>query len=211
MESALRDIAPAGLVVIETLGFTPKGGFARLGLHMDRVEQSCARLGIPFDRAETLFQLGSSVDALPARVRMTIDLQGTVGVTTSELTQTPEEWRVVVSKDVVQSNDPWLSIKSSNRALYDQTRANLPEGVDEVLFCNENAVLCEGTITNVFVQRGDVLLTPHVKSGVLPGVLRQELIESGQAIEADLTVDDLNDAVCFVGNSLRGLIRIRVS
>ncbi len=39
------------------------------------------------------------------------------------------------------------------------------------------------------------------------GVLRQELLETGRATEAVLTVDDLKTAhKLYVGNSLRGLI-----
>jgi para-aminobenzoate synthetase/4-amino-4-deoxychorismate lyase len=40
---------------------------------------------------------------------------------------------------------------------------------------------------------------------LLPGVLRQELLENGEAVEAILTVGDLSDGF-YLGNSLRGLI-----
>jgi para-aminobenzoate synthetase/4-amino-4-deoxychorismate lyase len=50
-----------------------------------------------------------------------------------------------------------------------------------------------------------VLLTPPLSAGLLPGVLRAELIESGRAVEAALTRADLNHGF-FVGNALRGLI-----
>jgi 4-amino-4-deoxychorismate lyase len=53
-----------------------------------------------------------------------------------------------------------------------------------------------------------VLLTPPVSCGLLPGVLRGELLESGEAREAVLTEGDLRRAkAVFAGNSLRGLIR----
>ena len=210
MESTLRDLAPADLVIIETLGYTPKDGFARLGLHMDRAERTCAQLNVPFDRAETLFALGSAVDAVPARVRMTVDLQGVVGVTTTELTATPEAWVVAISNQVLRSDDPWLQFKTSHRQIYDDARAALPNGLDEVIFLNENRALCEGTITNLFVQCGKVLLTPRLNAGVLPGILRQELLDGGAAQEADLTVDDLDGSEVYVGNSLRGLIKAQM-
>nr|WP_325248776.1 aminotransferase class IV [Amylibacter sp.] len=206
MEGTLRDLAPAGLVIIETLGFTPKDGFARLGLHMDRAERSCALLNIPFDRGEALHSLGTAVDMLPARVRMTVDLGGRVAVTTTEVTTPPDRWRVAISDVALRSDDPWLGVKSSNRAIYDTARSALPDNVDEVLFANENGVLCEGSITNLFVERDGILLTPPLACGLLPGVLRQELLESGRAVEAVLTPDDLQGATFFVGNSFRGLI-----
>jgi para-aminobenzoate synthetase/4-amino-4-deoxychorismate lyase len=50
------------------------------------------------------------------------------------------------------------------------------------------------------------LLTPPLSDGVLPGVLRQSLLESGEAIERSLRVEDLAQAErWFLGNSLRGL------
>jgi len=143
-------------------------------------------------------------------VRLTIDLAGTVNVTTTELTQTSGGWIVAISDVVLQSNDPWLGVKTSQRATYDQARAELPNGLDELIFLNENGYLCEGTITNLFVRRGDVFLTPPVSAGVLPGVLRQEMLENGTAVEADLTPADLDGADVYVGNSLRGLITARM-
>ncbi|WP_069300319.1 aminotransferase class IV family protein [Neptunicoccus sediminis] len=206
MEGTLRDLAPAGLVVIETLGYSPKDGFARLGLHMDRVESTCARLGIPFDRGEALHSLGSSVDMLPARVRLTLDLNGRIGVSTSEMTTPPQIWRVGISDTVLRADDPWLQVKTSNRAVYDTARETMPDTVDELLFLNENGHLCEGTITNLFVERDGVLLTPPLSCGLLAGVLRQEMLDTGRAQEAFLTVPDLQGNPVFVGNSLRGLI-----
>ena len=46
----------------------------------------------------------------------------------------------------------------------------------------------------------------------LPGVLRQDLLMRGQAREVTLTWQDLLDAkAAFVGNSLSGLIPIRLA
>jgi branched-subunit amino acid aminotransferase/4-amino-4-deoxychorismate lyase len=47
-----------------------------------------------------------------------------------------------------------------------------------------------------------------VESGLLPGILRQSLIEAGQAGEQILILDDLRRASAwFLGSSLRGLRR----
>ncbi|MEP6340256.1 aminotransferase class IV [Parasphingorhabdus sp.] len=53
------------------------------------------------------------------------------------------------------------------------------------------------------------MLTPPLTRGVLPGVLRAELLENGDAVEADLTAADL-DSGLWVGNSLRGLIKAQL-
>ena len=53
------------------------------------------------------------------------------------------------------------------------------------------------------------LLTPAARLGLLPGVLRAELLAEGRAVEADLTLDDLS-AGFLIGNALRGLMTARL-
>ena len=74
-----------------------------------------------------------------------------------------------------------------------------------MLFCNERGELTEGARSNIFVRRDGILLTPPLAAGVLPGILRAELIAHGEAREAMLTPDDLKGEV-LLGNSLRGLM-----
>lgn len=74
-----------------------------------------------------------------------------------------------------------------------------------MLFRNERGELTEGARSNIFIRRGGLLLTPPLAAGLLPGVLRAELLAQGQAREATLTPDDLKGEV-WLGNSLRGLI-----
>ena len=205
MESALHEIAPKGLEVIETLGYTPDDGFVRLAAHIDRMEATCGRLRFPFDRGAVLMALGEAVDNVAARVRVTMNAGGEVAVQVGAM-EPVDRWRVGISDVVLKLDDPWLSVKTTERHVYDAARAALTD-LDEVLFLNERGEVCEGTITNVFVDLGDGLVTPPVSVGCLPGVLRGEMLASGQAVEGFLKVDDLKRAkAVFVGNSLRGLI-----
>jgi para-aminobenzoate synthetase/4-amino-4-deoxychorismate lyase len=68
----------------------------------------------------------------------------------------------------------------------------------------DDGLVTEGSFTNVFVEREGVLLTPPARLGLLPGVLREYLIEKGQAREAELTLGDLADGF-QLGNAVRGL------
>ncbi|MEY2961375.1 MAG: hypothetical protein RLZ60_1205, partial [Pseudomonadota bacterium] len=110
------------------------------------------------------------------------------------------------------SDDPWLQVKTTNRALYNDARADLPNGVDEWLFLNERDEVCEGTITNIFVVLEDGRrVTPPLTSGLLPGVLRQSLIQNGWEKQV-LTLSDLSKArEIHMGNALRGLIRVQLA
>jgi 4-amino-4-deoxychorismate lyase len=62
-----------------------------------------------------------------------------------------------------------------------------------------------GTITNLFTAE----LTPALSCGLLPGVLRAELLGQGRR-EAVLRPGNLEGARFFMGNSLRGLIPARL-
>ena len=96
-------------------------------------------------------------------------------------------------------------MKSTRRARHDAARAALPAGMDEAIFLNERGEVCEGSITNIFFDRGQGLRTPPLRCGLLPGVLRAELA----CPEEVLLADDLGQVQLWVGNALRGLIRAR--
>lgn len=210
MENALRNLSDAELTafeLIETFGFRPGQGFVRLNRHLDRMARSAAALGLPFDKDGAQAALAAVGGDAPLRVRLALRLDGQFSVTTGPLAPNPPQWRFAISEARLDAADPWLGHKTTRRWLYDATRAALPAGVDEALFLNTEGALCEGTITNLFVQLDGALLTPPLAAGLLPGVLRGELLATGKAREADLRLADLVRAeAIFFGNSLRGLI-----
>lgn len=199
---------PIGL--IETLRFD--GGFVRLERHLDRMERSAAFLSLPFDRDAAVRALEAKVqDAREAlRVRLELDEQGEFACTAAVLGAAPARWTYALSPHRVSSADVLLQHKTTWREFYDGEQARLTKaaGCDEAMFLNERGEITEGARTNVFVRRGGKLLTPPLSCGLLDGVLRRELLETGACEEAVLTPDDLANAdEVWLGNSLRGLIR----
>ncbi|GAB6845434.1 branched-chain amino acid aminotransferase [Methylorubrum rhodinum] len=89
-------------------------------------------------------------------------------------------------------------------------RAATAAGFDEALFLNtKGRVACAGT-GNVFVVLGDVLVTPPAEEGVLPGIVRGEILSTiapglGLSVEErPLRLAELERAeALFVTNSLR--------
>lgn len=51
------------------------------------------------------------------------------------------------------------------------------QGADEALLANTVGELCEGTASNVFVERDGELVTPPLSSGCLAGITRELLLE----------------------------------
>jgi para-aminobenzoate synthetase/4-amino-4-deoxychorismate lyase len=192
------------LALIETLKWD--GGFARLEAHLARLAASAQMFGLAFDGAGARAALAAVTGAGPLRVRLTLDEAGAFAVATAPLPPNPPHWRCRIADARVASGDLFQRHKTSWRALYD---APLPDGVDEILFRNERGELAEGARSNIFVKRDGMLLTPPLDSGALPGILRAELLATGQAREAVLTANDLSGEI-YCGNSLRGLIAARL-
>lgn len=197
MESALRQCGgEPGLTLIETVLWT--GATApRWPLHLARLQRSAQALG--WARPEPAAPSGP---ATAARLRLTLDAAGRLLWETHPLPAAKPYWSVSLAGQRLASDDPWLSVKSSRRAIHDAARAALPAGVDEALFLNERGEVSEGTITTVFFDRGAGLRTPPLSSGLLPGVLRSELA----CPEEILRPEDLGVVRLWVGNALRGLI-----
>lgn len=200
MESTLRSGAgEPGLKLIETLrvGSSP----ARLALHRARMAAGAAALGWGFDAAG--FDRAVQVDPQAGlRLRLTLDAAGRFEVTQGAVPDSGPQWRLSLAEARLSSTDPWLHVKTTNRATYDMARAALPAGVDEILFQNERGEVCDGSITTLFFDRGAGLRTPPLSAGLLPGVLRAELA----CPEETLSVADLPHVRLWVGNALRGLI-----
>ena len=212
--------------IIETFGRHPGEGARRIERHLARMERTARALGIPWDTMSALAAMdatealadqpaagavGNADHASILRCRLTLDRKGQFDLTTAPLDPTPQEWRVGVAPDRVRSDNQWLRVKTTNRPLHDRTRREIPAGIDELLFLNERGHLCEGTITSLFADLGEGLVTPPLTDGLLPGILRETMLENREAKEAHLTPDDLAGArSVHVGNSLHGLIRARL-
>jgi len=82
--------------------------------------------------------------------------------------------------------------------------------VFEVVFERPDRLLTEGSFTTLFVPRGGKLVTPPLSLGLLPGIQRAMLLESGEAIEGELTAADL-EGEFYLANDLRGLMKARLA
>lgn len=200
--------------LIETLRHENGTGFVRLRLHLARLKRSARRLGFPgTERAEAaLLTAVESGGEAARRVRLELFPDGRIDVTTAPFVPLPPgaAWRVRIATTRLDSLNPLLRYKTSRRATYEAARAEFTlSEADEVLLLNEKGEVCEGTITSVFLDDGSgILKTPPIACGLLAGVLRTELICQRQARVARLTPADLAAGTLYIGNSLRGLIRV---
>jgi para-aminobenzoate synthetase/4-amino-4-deoxychorismate lyase len=193
-----------GFDLIETMAFDPEVGLVQLERHLARMKASAALFGFRFDRHAVRNELQAATFRLrqSRRLRLLLAPSGAIAI---EVAPLPAPFAAPVPVAIVPlpvaPDDFRLSHKTSDRAFYDDARR--AAGTAEVVFVDGDGFLTEGSYTNVFVPRGDVLLTPPLSRGLLPGVLRAELLATGQAIEADVSPTDLS-AGFLLGNALRG-------
>ena len=190
--------------LIETMLFDPLDGLALLDRHLARIKASADALGFHFDRHDARNELQAATFRLrdARRVRLLLAPSGAMAIEVGPPPPALARVAVAVMPLPVHPSDYRLRHKLSDRAFYDDARA--VAGTAEVVFEDADGWLTEGSFTNVFVEHDGRLLTPPAARGLLPGVLRAELIETGRAVEADLRRADLAGRF-FVGNALRGL------
>ena len=222
-----RTAAP--FVLFETMLWQPDHGYRLLDLHLERLLASAAALDFCADRDEiqALLTSRAATYSEPQRVRLTLAKDGTLELTSAPFKGRPcFSWDdlpagegklplVTIADRPVDPGRPLLYHKTSQRAFYDQERERaLAAGYQEVLFVNTRGELSEGAVSNLFIRKNGRLLTPPLTAGLLNGVLRRHLLRQGQPPlqEATLYPADLAGAeAIYIGNSLRGLIRVRLA
>lgn len=192
--------------LIETMLFDPRDGIVDLDRHLARMKASADTFGFSFSRHEARNELQAATFRHRARktIRLLLSPSGALAIESRAVPEPPEKpAKVTVVPLPVASDDFRLRHKTSDRGFYDSARK--AAGAFEVLFLDPEGFLTEGSFTNLFVERGGKLITPPAARGMLPGVLRERLIASGEAEESDVVREDLAGGF-YIGNAVRGLV-----
>lgn len=204
-------LTPPKPALIETFLWTSDTGFQHLDAHLQRLKSSAMRRGYPYSLSAITQALSAAISSKISaqRIRLTLDGTAQLNVVATPYKVLQGPLRLCLSQYPLSSEVQDFQDKVTARDFYDGERqrvqARLP--IDEVIFCNASGQICEGSFTSLFFERGGTLYTPPLSCGLLPGILRQHLITTGQATEAVLTSADVSSvSKLFVGNSLRGLI-----
>ncbi|HET9639397.1 MAG TPA: aminodeoxychorismate synthase component I [Allosphingosinicella sp.] len=196
--------------LIETMRFDPHEGIAELDRHLARMKRSAETFGFAFDRHHARNELQAATFFLREgrKLRLLLSSSGALAIESRPLPPAPEAAvEVALAPLPVEAEDFRLRHKTSDRRFYDEARE--AAGAFEAVFVGREGFVTEGSFTSLFVERGGRLLTPPLKRGLLPGVLREALIEAGRAEEADLRAEDLEGGF-LLGNAVRGLIAARL-
>jgi para-aminobenzoate synthetase/4-amino-4-deoxychorismate lyase len=203
--------ASAHFQLLETLRLED-GVYWLLPGHLARLGASAQHFGFPCDEATVRRALAATAAAYAAgawRVRLCLNRQGQPRLETFALESPPSEVPVALGVAPVDSRDEFLQHKTTERVAY---RPHEPRaGCFDTLLWNERGEITEFTRGNVVVELDGRRLTPHLACGLLPGVLRADLLARGEIVEAVIRREDLTRAtgLWFI-NSVRGMLPARL-
>jgi branched-subunit amino acid aminotransferase/4-amino-4-deoxychorismate lyase len=200
----------------------------RLETHLDRLVASAESIGLPPVAKMRLSVLAGLVVPKAAGGDAVLRLVWTAGpaegppaglALLSEIPAWIDDVRSSGARAVsllgVRAAVPWLlpGVKSTSYAVNMAAEAEAKRrGADEAIFVDSGPVVLEGTVTNVWWRKGDVLYTPSLELGILAGVTRATILDlapaSGFAVQEGVyPLDDLLKAdEAFTSSSVREIM-----
>jgi 4-amino-4-deoxychorismate lyase len=123
---------------------------------------------------------------------------------------------VVMCRTPASCNAALAGLKTLNRLDNVLARTEvLAAGADEGLMCDADGRIVGGTMTNVFLVRRGLLMTPALNRCGVRGVMRGMVLEAAEragirTLECDIAESELDDAQeVFLSNALIGLRPVR--
>ena len=213
--------------VFETLKFTSGEVFA-LDRHLRRLEKSCRNLGIAFPGSVLIREAVAKTAVanrhiINGRMRITvssglgplgsdrIDTNPTLVISVAEQKPWSESAELLLVPWTRNVDSPIVGIKTTSYAenVFALDIAH-SLGFTEAIFMSSNALLSEGTGSNIFLVKDRQILTPGINSALLPGITRELVLEwlptAIPTYERDLTQADLFGAdEIFITSSTRNV------
>ncbi len=191
-------------------------------LHLDRMRRTAALLGIELDDARlpasqqvTAYVRGLTNQDVVVRLNVTAGRPGTPGMVW--MTAAPQPYplpslRLKTCRNPVQKGQAYLTLKTFQYATRMRLgqQANLA-GFDSALLIDGDGTVLEAAHANIFLRLPDGWVTPTADGGLLPGTLRQYLLNQSplpireQVVPQEQLVE-VKEA--FVTNSNVGIVPV---
>jgi len=194
--------------LLETLLYENGKGWFLLPRHLRRLSQSAAYFDFAIDLDAIQRQLQDLAGSLPAgsqRVRLRVRRRGQAALEAAPLSslKLPAPLRLILADKPIDAGNLFLYHKTTCRDVYDSAFSSRGDCDDAVLW-NSQGHVTETTIANLVVEKCGRLVTPPVACGLLPGLFREHLLETGEIVEDVVTIEDLRRAPrVFAINSVR--------
>lgn len=201
--------ATAGFDLLETLRLED-GAYWLRDRHLERLCASAEHFGFCFAKVEverTLDALAWQYRTDAWRVRLLLDRQGQARTECCPLEPAPDAAPIALANAPVEGAAEFLLHKTTERSAY--LRFAPPAASFDTLLWNKRGEITEFTRGNVVVELDGQRVTPPLDCGLLPGVLRAELLARGEIRERTVRRDELPRAtgLWFI-NSVRGQVKV---
>ena len=208
------DALGSGFRLLETMRLA-EGRYYLLSEHLRRLKDSAEYFGYPWQSSKIKTALAAIRAGHPCgrwRVRLTLSGAGEPDLKIQPLQPfNSRRWRLGLAPFQVDSADPMLYHKTTQRGFYERAARACPD-CDDVLLRNERGEITESTVANVIVELDGGYYTPPVASGLLPGTLRGRLLAQGRISERVITFQELRRAHnIYLVNSVRGWVPARLT
>jgi para-aminobenzoate synthetase / 4-amino-4-deoxychorismate lyase len=206
LKTRVLDRRATGFSLLETMRWTPSGGYHDLTAHLGRLTGSAWYFDVPMDPAEVRSALDNAVrhEDGPRRVRLLVGRSGRI---TTEVGPVPlQSSRVELAIDDVglDPREPMLRHKTTERSVYEAAAARHPHAED-VILVTVDGLVADTTIATLCAEFDGTWVTPPITDGALPGVARQSLLDHGRLEERSIPVEALFRATRLARvNSVRG-------
>ena len=177
--------------------------------HLERLTKASRYFAYPFDPEDLRQRIEEECQACDShqdyRLRITLNKSGELELSRQVLTPlSPGFCQAKLCLQETDLNQAFTYFKTTYRP-------HLSIGEQEKIYHNKSEELLETSIGNLVLKIAGKFYTPPIRLGILPGIYRQHLLETGQVEEKVLTLADLNQAETIYGcNAVRGLYELKV-
>jgi len=177
--------------------------------HLERLTKASRYFSYPFDPEELRQKIEEECQACDShqdyRLRITLSKSGEMELSRQILSPlSPSFCKAKLCLQEADLQQAFTYFKTTHRP-------HLSLGKQESIYHNAAGELLETSIGNLVLKIAGKLYTPPTSLGILPGIYRQHLLETGQVKEKIMTLEDLNQAEAIYGcNAVRGLYELEV-
>ena len=202
--------------LLETLLWSLGDGYFLLEPHLFRLSRSAKFFNFDFsyERIKArLMDFSASFASRSQRVRLQLKRDGDVCLNATPIVEksAQEVLQVRLAADPIDSQNPFLYHKTTNRGMYDSAR-EIRADCDDVILYNERGEITETTTANIVIVLNEARVTPPVECGLLAGTFREQLLDSGEIREAVIKTADLEKAEnIYLINSVRKWVPAKLS
>ena len=175
--------------------------------HLERLTKASRYFSYPFDPKKLIQKIEKECQACDShqdyRMRISLSKSGEMELSLQILTPlSPSFCKAKLCQQEADLNQAFTYFKTTHRP-------HLTLGKQEIIYHNVAGELLETSIGNLVLKIAGKLYTPPINLGILPGIYRQHLLETGQVKEKIMTLADLNQAEAVYGcNAVRGLYEL---